>query len=304
MPLNQFLRNTCVGMNRINNTLNTSGNYGTGIVHTVTHGIAGTYLDGNLILIHQLHQFHAERNHIPVNIRSGNILQMTANTDTLIKALTDDAQIMIHCLLSGHLQLQENMIVGAAYQNTGFLHSDFFYQFKVFLAGTDPAGDLRELISPFHTLIHSISVLLTVKEELAGANHSVGTAQTMQIIENGYNLLSGIGCPGLLSVTEGSIRNKDILGHIMRNNTIIKRNLGNLGIRKHIPEHIRTIHIIQNVHMFFNLEKIRILIHGYRSILKHKILLLLPKSFHICSFRMIVYNYTIPVNSFLRFTIP
>ena len=91
MPFDQLMRHTCVGMDCVNDTLYTTGNNGTGIVDTVSHGIAGPDLDGDLILLHQFHQFQAERNHITVDIRSGDILQMTSGADPLLQAVTDNA---------------------------------------------------------------------------------------------------------------------------------------------------------------------------------------------------------------------
>ena len=84
MPLDQLVRHTCMGMDCIDDTLYTTGNNGTGIVDTVSHGIAGTYLDGNLILLHQFHQFQTERHHIAVDIRSGDILKVTSGADALL----------------------------------------------------------------------------------------------------------------------------------------------------------------------------------------------------------------------------
>ena len=47
----------------------------------------------------------------------------------------------------------------------------------------------------------------------------------MKHIINSGDLLYGIWLPGLLSVTEGSIRNPDLIGHINGHNPVVKRNL-------------------------------------------------------------------------------
>ena len=52
------------------------------------------------------------------------------------------------------------MVIRAAYKNTGFLHSDLFYQLEVLFTGSNPAGNLRELIAPLHALVDCISVAL------------------------------------------------------------------------------------------------------------------------------------------------
>ena len=160
------------------------------------------------------------------------------------------------------------MIIGTTDQNASLLHSDLFYQLKVLLAGTDPAGNFGELVSPLHTFINSISVLLAIQEKFTGTDHSVGATQFMQIVIDLYDLLCGIRCSRLLSVSEGSICDPDILWHVMRHDTIIKRYFWDFGIREHVTEHVRLLHIIQYVHMLFNLQKVVLRIHGDRTILK------------------------------------
>ncbi len=86
---------------------------------------------------------------------------------------------MLHGLTPGHLQLHENMIIGAADKDSRLLHSDLLHQLKILLTGTNPAGNLREFISPLHTLIHRIPILLAVQKKFAGTDHSVWTAQLM-----------------------------------------------------------------------------------------------------------------------------
>ena len=113
------------------------------------------------------------------------------------------------------------MIIGAADQNSGLFHADFLYQFEIFRTGADPAGNLRELISPLHTFINRIPVFLTVQEKFAGTNHTVRPAQSVQIIIDRYNLFCGIRRSGLLPVPESRISNPDILRHIMGHNSIV-----------------------------------------------------------------------------------
>ena len=84
----------------------------------------------------------------------------------------------------------------------------------------------------------------------------------MQIVLDLYDLLCGIRCSGLLSVSEGSICDPDILWHVMRHDTIIKRYFWDFGIREHVTEHVRLLHIIQYVHMLFNLQKVVLRIHA------------------------------------------
>ncbi len=272
MPFNQLMGHTRVRMNGINNALNASGNNRSRIVNPVSHGIAGTHLYGNFVFLHKLHQLQTKRHHIPIDIRPGDILHMTPGTDPLLQTLADNTEIMIHSLASGHLQLQENMIIGAAYQNSRLLHADFLHQLKILLTGADPAGNLRKRISPLHALIHCIPVLFTVQEKLAGTNHAVRTSQLVQIIIDCDDLLCAVWGPGLLPVPEGGIRDPYFSGHIMRHDSVVKRNLRYFRIRKHIPENIGLLHVVQYVHMLLDLQQIVFLVHGNRAILEHLII--------------------------------
>ena len=74
MPLNQLGRYTGMRRQTINDTRYASRNNGTREVNTISHGIAGTHFNRNLVLIHQFHQFRTEWNNETVNIGSCDIL--------------------------------------------------------------------------------------------------------------------------------------------------------------------------------------------------------------------------------------
>jgi len=146
----------------IDNSRYTSWNHCTREVYTISHGIAGTYFNRNLIFLLQLHQFYTERDNESVNIRTGNIFQMTSWADTCLKTFPNDTQIQIHNLASCHFHLIENMIIGAADKNSCLTKTDFFYKFKILLAGTNPCSYFWEFISSLQTFVHCITVLLTI----------------------------------------------------------------------------------------------------------------------------------------------
>ena len=148
------------------------------------------------------------------------------------------------------------MIIGTWNKNTCFLHSDFFNQFEIFFACSDPAGNFGEFISSFHTFNNRITVFLRIKEEFTRTNHTVGTAEFMKIIIDCNNLFGRIRSSGLLSVSECCIRNPYFFWHIVRNYSVIKRNFGYLGIRKHVSKDIGFINVFQNIHMLFDFQKI------------------------------------------------
>ena len=163
--------------NTVDNARNGAWDHSTRIVHAISHGVTAAHLNGNGILLHQFIQFQTEGDHIAVDIRSCYILQMASGADSRLQAFTDHTQVMLHGLLSGHFHFIENMVVGTAHQDTCLLQTNVLYQFKILLAGTDPARNFREFISPLKTFIYCVSVLFAVKEKFALAYPAVWSAQ-------------------------------------------------------------------------------------------------------------------------------
>ena len=176
MPFNQFRRNPCMRGKSIDNSRNTSRNHCTREIHAVSHSIAGAHLNWNLVLIHQLHQFQAERNYKTVYIRSGDVLQVAPWTDAGLQTITDYTQIQIHDLTTRHLHLIENMIIRTADKNSCLTKTNILYQLEILLAGADPCRHLRKLVASFQTFVYGIPVLLTIQEELALTNQSLRAA--------------------------------------------------------------------------------------------------------------------------------
>ena len=190
------------------------------------------------------------------------------------------------------------MVIRAAYQDSRLLHPDLLHQLEIFLAGTDPACDLRELVSPLHTFVYGVTILLAVQEKLTGTDHSIRSAQLMQVIKDRHDLLCRVWRTGLLSIPEGSICDPDILGHIVRHDPVVKRDLGDLRVRKHIPKYIRLFDVIQNVHVLFDFQKVVLFIHSNRTVQKRSLIIvhhfhdlsLLLVSLPDLSIRLITYN--------------
>ena len=177
------------------------------------------------------------------------------------------------------------------------------------------------MITAFHTFINRIPVFFTIKEKLTGTDHTVGSAKLVQIIENRHNLFCRVRRARLLSVTEGCVRDPDILRHIVRHDPVIEGNLRDFRIREHIAENIGLFHIIQNIHMLLDLEEIILMIHSHGAVLKLQVIFFSHVKYHpskeylisalsdrhyisarlsgqssaVC---IIVYNYAIIVNTF------
>ena len=171
------------------------------------------------------------------------------------------------------------MIIGTGYQNSGFFHTDFFYQFKILFGCTNPARNFRELITAFHTLINGITVFFRIQKEFRCTNHTLRSAESVQIIIDCYNLLGRIRCSRLLSVTEGCIGNPDFPRHVVRHNLVIERTFRNLGIRKHVSEDIRFLDIVKNVHLLFDFQQIAFFIHIHRTVFESGIVIIFVHGF-------------------------
>ena len=107
----------------------------------------------------------------------------------------------------------------------------------------------------------------------------------MQIIIDRNDLICRIWRPGLLTITEGCVRDPNFFWHIMRHNSVIKRDLRHFGIRKHIAKYIGFLYIVQYVHMLFDLQQIVAFIHGDRPICKH------VSAIMVCHFTMSRLSY-------------
>ena len=266
VPLNLLVRNSCVGVQSINYSRNRAGNDGAGIIDAESERIAGSHFDRNAIFLLQLHQLQAERYDISVYIGPRDILQMTARADAFLETLPHNGEIMIHRLPSGHFQLHENVIIGARNQNSGLLEAQLLHQLIIFFLCANPAGHLRILITTLQTLTDGIPVFFAVEEKFGGADHAVRPAQAVKLIVDMDNLLCRIGRPRLLTVPERSVRDPDVLRHIVRNNSVVERNLRNFLIREHIVEDVRFLHVVQNVHMLLNRQEVVIAVHRHRAI--------------------------------------
>ena len=197
----------------VNNTGNAAGHSCFRVGNAVAHGITGPDLYGDPGFPAQLLQLIDKGNHEAVEVGTGNVFQMAAGNDTGGKGILDGTQVIVHALGSCHLHLLEDMIIRAGHQNAGLLDTQFLDQLEVFLAGTDPAGDLRKPQVKTHALFQGFPILLAVDEELGLAYDAVRAAQLVQKLIDVDDLIHGVRLHTLLTVTQGGIGNPDLLRH-------------------------------------------------------------------------------------------
>ena len=53
---------------------------------------------------------------------------------------------------------------------------------------------------------------------------------------------------------------------MMRNNSIIERDLRDLVIREHIVKDVRLADVIEDIHMFLDLQQVIVAVHPHRTI--------------------------------------
>ena len=163
---------------------------------------------------------------------------------------------MIQHLLTAHLHFLKDVIVTTADQNAGFLNSQIFHQFEIFLTGSDPAGDLRELQVQFHTLFNGLSVLLAVDKELCLADDAVRSTKLGQEFVDLHNLIHGVGLNRLLAVTQRSIGDPNFLRHIHWHSSVVECHLGYSTVRIHVPHQIGFSHVLQGIFIGLLLQQI------------------------------------------------
>ena len=111
VPLEQFVRNARVVMETVHDALNASGQRRPGEGNAEPHRITHSDLDGDTALMRKAHEFRGKGNDKPVKTCTGDILEVTARTDTERKRAFDDTQILIERLPAGEVHLFEDMIV-------------------------------------------------------------------------------------------------------------------------------------------------------------------------------------------------
>ena len=229
----------------------------------------GADLDRNAVLRLQLHELECERDDEAVDVGAGDVLQVAARADALLKTFADDVQVVIHRFAAGHFQLQEDVVVRAGNEDAGLLHADVAHEAEVLFLRADPARDLGVLIPPLHALIHGVAVTLFIQKEFALPDQPVRAAETVEFIENVKDLFGRVRRAGLLSVAERRVGDPDLLRHVVGNSSVVEGDLRDLGVREHIPEDVGLDYVIQNIHVLFDLEQVVFGIQGYRTILEN-----------------------------------
>src|SRR5210317_1919636 len=99
------------------------------------------------------------------------------------------------------------MVVTGTGQDTRFFEAKLRDIFEVGRNRTDPASDLREVVTASTAQFHGLAVFVGVKEKLALTDQICSTVDFMEKVKKPKNLLGCIGRTGLLAIAEGGIGN-------------------------------------------------------------------------------------------------
>ena len=256
VPFKHLARYACILLETVDYTCNRPRHCNARIRNTESHRITEPYLGRHSRLIgHFLHRPY-ERYYESVEVRSGNILEMTSRHDPGFKSIIYYRQIVFHCLLSCHSELVEDVIVRTACQDACLLDTHLLDYFEVFLLRTDPCRDLRELKPEILTCTDSFLIPVTVCEELSLSYYSFRSRQPGYELEYIHYLLCCIRLSRLLSVAERRVRDQDLLRHVIRARSEVETDLRHLYIFEELSEQVRLIHILYFIVDPFHLKKV------------------------------------------------
>ncbi len=143
MPLQETPLHAGIVYHRSNQFRNAAGQSRTWISDSEAEGVTETDLDVNTALLPEFHQFNTKGHAEAVNVGTSYIFEMTAGRNASFQCSSDDAQVLLHDLGPGAVQLIENMVVGDRGKNTGLLQAHLNNQCQIFLNRANPSGDLR-----------------------------------------------------------------------------------------------------------------------------------------------------------------
>src|SRR5256884_524041 len=94
----------------------------------------------------------------PMDIRPGQVLEVTAHAEALGQRLGNHPHVVIERLAPGPPEFEEYMVVGAGGQDARLAQTRFPHQAEVLTLGPHPSGDLRVPVPAGQHLSHRLTV--------------------------------------------------------------------------------------------------------------------------------------------------
>ena len=218
-----------------------------GVGDPVAHGVAETDLDIDPALLAELHQLDGKGDHEPVDVRAGQVLKVAAGDDPGLEDGTHHAEVHLHGLPARHAQLEEDVIVRHRGEDARFLEARFLHEGDVLLDGTDPARDLR--VSQVHAAagLEGLAVALAVEEKLGLADDASLAAEAAHHPVEIGDLLDRVRGACLLAVTEGRVRDEDVLGGAHRDELVIEDDPAHLVVGEDVLLQVGLVDVLHLV---------------------------------------------------------
>ena len=174
-----------------------------------------------------------------MDIRPGQVLEVTAHAEPLGQRLGDDPHVVIERLAPGPPEFEEYMVVGAGGQDPGLAQARVPHQAEVLTLGPNPSGDLRVPVPPGQHLSHRLTVAHAVQEELTLPDHPVGSAQPVEQVEQLGDLRDLERRPSLLAVAERRVGDDNLAGGVESNVNAVEQHFGRAVVRELLPHQVR-----------------------------------------------------------------
>ena len=137
------------------------------------------------------------------------------------------------------------MVVGARREDAGFLEAGFADETQVLPLGPHPPGDLRVPVPSREYLADRLPVTGAVEEELALADHAVGTAQAVEQVVQPDDLGHPKGGAGLLPVAKRRVGDENLLGRGQGHVQAVEKDFGGIAVGELLAHQVRSADLHQ-----------------------------------------------------------
>lgn len=202
--------------------------------HAVAHGVAEADLDGHGRFVGELHELAREGQAEAVDVGAGHVLEVAAGHDAPFEGLGNDLEVVVHGLLAGFAELQEDVVVGHAGEQAHFIELHIMGDLEVVHVGADPAGDAGEAVASGAADFNSLAILGGIHEKFGGLDESALAAELVEQVVDAGDLLDGIRGSGLLAVTEGCVGDEHGIGRAGDEECIVEFDAADMRIWENV----------------------------------------------------------------------
>ena len=148
--------------------------------------------------------------------------------------ICNDLEVVVHGLLAGFAELQEDVVVGHAGEQAHFIEFHIMGDLEVVHVGADPAGDAGEAVASGAADFNSLAILGGIHEKFGGLDESALAAELVEQVVDAGDLLDGIRGSGLLAVTEGCVGDEHGIGRAGDEECIVEFDAADMRIWENV----------------------------------------------------------------------